>query len=90
MVLLYTSWDGSEDDEKVYKINKEALEKIDSEAKIRNVSSSYRYMNYAFTPQNPIDSYGSESKAHLQAVSAKYDPEGFFQIVGSGPFRISD
>jgi hypothetical protein len=53
------------------------------------VATDYRYLNYAFTHQDPIGSYGDESKARLQAVSSKYDPDGFFQHVVSGPFKLS-
>ncbi|RYP26836.1 hypothetical protein DL768_011554 [Monosporascus sp. mg162] len=88
VVLFYTSWDSPSDDEKVYEVNKEALETIDSEAQSKEVSTAYRYLNYTFTHQDPISSYGPESKAHLQAVSAKYDPEGFFQTAGVGPFKL--
>ncbi|KAF7879031.1 hypothetical protein EAF04_000231 [Stromatinia cepivora] len=33
--------------------------------------------------------YGDEMKSSLQAVSKKYDPEGFFQTVVPGGFKIS-
>ncbi|ROV87431.1 hypothetical protein VSDG_09840 [Cytospora chrysosperma] len=88
VVLFYTSWDNSSDDEEVFQINKKALEDIDNEAQSKGVSASYRYLNYAFPHQDPISSYGPESKAHLQAVSAKYDPDGFFQTAGAGPFKL--
>ncbi|KAI1370568.1 hypothetical protein F4677DRAFT_438049 [Hypoxylon crocopeplum] len=89
VVLFYTSWDSPNDDKLVYDVNKKALENIDNEAQSKNVSVPYRYLNYAFTHQDPFSSYGPESKAHLQAVSSKYDPEGFFQTVSAGPFKLS-
>ncbi|KAJ2986360.1 hypothetical protein NUW58_g5067 [Xylaria curta] len=88
VVLLYTSWDKSSDDERIYEVNKEALQIIEAKALETNVYSPYLYMNYAFSHQDPIASYGSESKATLQAVSAKYDPDGFFQTAGVGPWKI--
>ncbi|XXG98487.1 hypothetical protein Hte_004811 [Hypoxylon texense] len=88
VVMFYTSWDSPNDDKKVYDVNMKALEAIDDEARSQNVSASYRYLNYAFTHQDPIGSYGPESKAHLQAVSTKYDPEGFFQTAVAGPFKL--
>lgn len=89
VLLLYSSWDSASDDEKVYQVKKKALEDINNEAQSKNSSASYCYLNYAFPHQDPISSYGPESKAHLQAVSAKYDPEGFFQAAGAGPFKLS-
>lgn len=90
VVLFYTSWDNPSDDQKVYDIIEEALKNIDNKAQRRNKSAAfYRYLNYSFKYQDPISSYGPESKAHLQAVGEKYDPEGFFQIAGAGPFKLS-
>ncbi|KAK6950639.1 hypothetical protein Daesc_007163 [Daldinia eschscholtzii] len=83
------SWDNSKDDQTVFDVSKEALDVIDQEAQSKSVSASYRYLNYASTYQDPISSYGPDSNAHLQAVSEKYDPEGFFQTAGVGPFKLS-
>ncbi|OTB09989.1 hypothetical protein K445DRAFT_380509 [Daldinia sp. EC12] len=88
-ILFYSSWDNPKDDQTVFDVSKEALDVIDQEAQSKSVSASYRYLNYASTYQDPISSYGPESKAHLQAVSEKYDPEGFFQNAGVGPFKLS-
>ncbi|KAK8034303.1 FAD-binding protein [Apiospora rasikravindrae] len=89
VVMFYTSWDQPEDDEVVSSVSKEALERIDIEAQSRGVSAQYRYLNYALPHQDPLGSYGPENNARLQAVSAKYDPERFFQKAGVGPFKLS-
>lgn len=88
VMLFYTSWDSASDDERVYDVNKEALASIEDESRKKNVSATYRYLNYAFTQQDPFASYGSEAKAELLRVSAKYNPDGFFQSAGAGPFKI--
>lgn len=49
----------------------------------------WRYLNYVDPSQeDPILSYGSENVAFLRKVSAKYDPEGFFQKRQKGGFRL--
>ncbi|KAF2874702.1 hypothetical protein BDV95DRAFT_656231 [Massariosphaeria phaeospora] len=88
VVLFYTSWDNASDDETVYKVNKEALRAIEEEARGKDVDARYRYLKYAFPGQDAIGSYGEERKAHLQAVSAKYDPDRFWQVAGAGPFKL--
>ncbi|KAI0006958.1 FAD-binding domain-containing protein [Xylariaceae sp. FL0662B] len=88
VVLFYTSWDSPSDDEIVYSVNKEALQAIDNEAQRKRVSASYLYFSYTSTHQDPIGSYGAESKKRLQAVSAKYDPDGFFQTAVAKPFKL--
>ncbi|KAI0114416.1 hypothetical protein GGR51DRAFT_443933 [Nemania sp. FL0031] len=90
VILLYSSWDKSSDDETIYEVNKHALHAIEAKARENNASSPFLYMNYAFPRyQDAIASYGPESKAQLQAVSKKYDPEGFFQKAGVGPWKFS-
>ena len=88
VILLYTSWDNASDDQGVYDVNKGALVLIEEEALKKGSSSRYRYMNYTFTHQDPIDSYGEKSKESLRLASEKYDPDGFFQTAGAGPFKI--
>ncbi|KAL7911482.1 hypothetical protein GGI35DRAFT_477200 [Trichoderma velutinum] len=46
------------------------------------------YLNYADKSQDPISSYGSASKAKLQAVSKKYDPKGLFQTANPGGYKL--
>lgn len=89
VVMFYTSWDKADDDERVFRASKEALERVDTEARRRAVFARYRYLNYAFPRQDAIGSYGRESIAQLRAVSAKYDPTGFFQKAGVGPFKLT-
>ncbi|KAI1172233.1 hypothetical protein F4777DRAFT_601799 [Nemania sp. FL0916] len=89
VILLYSSWDRSNDDKTIYEVNKDALQAIEAKARERNSLSPYLYMNYAFPPnQDAIASYGPEVTAQLQAASKKYDPEGFFQKAGVGPWKL--
>jgi hypothetical protein len=48
----------------------------------------YQYLNYADSSQDPIGSYGPESKARLQAVSKRYDPDALFQRAVPGGFKL--
>ncbi|KAJ3497011.1 hypothetical protein NLG97_g2229 [Lecanicillium saksenae] len=48
----------------------------------------FTYLNYADKSQDPIGSYGLESKARLQRVSRKYDPHGVFQNQMPGGFKL--
>lgn len=61
---------------------------IEAEAGRTGVGVPYRFMNYADVKQDPVASYGEESRRHLRAVSKKVDPEGFFQKAVGG-FKLS-
>jgi hypothetical protein len=89
LFLLYTSWSNDEDDENVVELNKKVLHEIKKGAEDIGHLVPYTYMNYAFPGQDPISSYGPEIKGELQAVSNKYDPNGFFQNTVRGGFKLS-
>jgi hypothetical protein len=78
MILFYNSWDEANNTNTVYEVNQGALKRIEIEAERRHVAALYRFYNYSFTHQDPIGSYGEESKKRLQVVSVRYDPEVLF------------
>lgn len=54
-----------------------------------NATSPWVYLNYADPSQNPFKSYGEENVKFMKEVSAKYDPEGFFQKKIASGFTLS-
>ncbi|KAJ5050759.1 uncharacterized protein L3040_002630 [Drepanopeziza brunnea f. sp. 'multigermtubi'] len=66
----------------------EATAEIEAYAKATGQDTPFRYLNYANPSQDPIGSYGAENVAFLREVSAKYDPEGFFQKKVTGGFKL--
>ena len=46
------------------------------------------YSNYALPSQDPIASYGEESRKFLRIVSNKYDPHQVFQRLVPGGFKL--
>ncbi|KAI1413521.1 FAD-binding domain-containing protein [Hypoxylon sp. FL1857] len=87
-VLLLSYWQNVGDDSKILEMMGNALEKIKAEAASREQLVSYVYMNYASVNQDPVGSYGEDSKRHLTEVSKKYDPEGLFQKGCPGGFKL--
>jgi len=90
LCLLSVTWDQAEDDAMINSVTKTLIEEIDRATKAAGLFHRFKYLNYAAPFQDPIGSYGPASKAQLQAVSKKYDPEGFFQAVVPGGFKLSD
>ncbi|KAJ8069919.1 hypothetical protein OCU04_000327 [Sclerotinia nivalis] len=68
---------------------KRFIEKVDDSSKNAGLFNRYKYINYSAGYQDPISGYGDEMKSSLQAVRKKYDPEGVFQTVVPGGFKIS-
>ncbi|XXG99430.1 hypothetical protein Hte_005769 [Hypoxylon texense] len=87
-LLLLSYWKNKSDDDAVITFMKEALEKMKQDAASREQLVPFVYMNYAWTHQDPINSYGVENKKRLQKASKKYDPEGLFQKACPGGFKL--
>jgi hypothetical protein len=50
--------------------------------------SPYKYLNYAASFQDPISGYGDKTVKELKATAKKYDPQGFFQNVVKGGYKL--
>ena len=88
LCLLSVTWTRAQDDATVNSVTQALIEKIDESTKAAGLFNKFKYLSYAASFQDPISSYGSERKAQLQAVSKKYDPEGFFQAGVPGGFKL--
>ncbi|KAK0625504.1 hypothetical protein B0T17DRAFT_600017 [Bombardia bombarda] len=58
-------------------------------ATIEDGNLEWVYLNYSDRSQNPLGSYGLENVGRLAKIAAKYDPEGVFQKLCPGGFKIS-
>jgi hypothetical protein len=48
----------------------------------------WTYLNYADKSQSPLASYGPENVRKIRDAASKYDPEGLFQTLCPGGFKI--
>jgi len=48
----------------------------------------FQYLNYAHPDQHPLESYGADNLQHLEEASRKFDPEGVFQKLVPGGFKL--
>lgn len=62
---------------------------LDEFAKSVGADNPWKYLDYAYETQDPLASYGEENLQKLRDVSKKYDPEGVFQIMVPGGFKVS-
>lgn len=51
--------------------------------------SDWLYLNYAHASQNVLEGYGPDNVRKIREAAAKYDPEGVFQKLCPGGFKIS-
>ena len=88
LCLLSVTWTQASDDATINKVTQQLVQDIDKATKAAGVYHPFKYLNYAAPFQDVISSYGAASKAQLQAVSKKYDPQGFFQTSIPGGFKL--
>ena len=88
LCLISATWDTPTDDAQITSVAKSLDAQIVDAAKTEGLFDQWVYLNYADGSQDPIGSYGAESKARLQAVSKKYDREQVFQRNVPGGFKL--
>jgi hypothetical protein len=76
------------DDTKVITAVTRLLSQIEALAEQRGLGERYKFLNYAYKSENPIESYGPENVKFLQATSKRFDPSGFFQTKVPGGFKL--
>ncbi|KPI37037.1 Bifunctional solanapyrone synthase [Cyphellophora attinorum] len=90
LVHLSPWWELAEDDGRMYAMISRLLERVKAEAKKRGPDSDYLYMNYAGLYQDVIRGYGRENQRKLVQIAKKYDPQGVFQKLQPGYFKLED
>ncbi|KAF5616936.1 FAD binding domain protein [Fusarium sp. NRRL 25303] len=88
-VNLLAMWEKSEDDKHVYQVQQRMENRINAAAEKRGLGSVFKYTNYASQFQDPFAGYGSDNRKKLLKVAEKYDPEGVFQTLVEGGFKLA-
>ena len=88
LVIPSAMWTNAADDEIVYTAYSNWLARSTLRAKELGLYHRYIYMNYASQFQDPIWGYGDKNAARLKEVAKKYDPDGVFQRLQPGYFKL--
>ena len=83
------AWKNSKDDALFDGIGQSTIDQLSKYAKSINKDFGYIYLDYAYKTQDPIGSYGADNVRFLKTVAKKYDPEGVFQTLVPGGFKLS-
>lgn len=81
-------WLNAIDDDLVMSVYANIVARSNEAARVRGLQHAYLYMNYASQFQDPITGYGRMERERLRAVARKYDPDGVFQTLNPGHFKI--
>ncbi|KAF6833768.1 6-hydroxy-d-nicotine oxidase [Colletotrichum musicola] len=86
---IIVMWAKAEDDKVVYATQQRIEDRVNAAAKERGLYNEFKYTNYASQFQDPFTSYGPKNKARLLEVAKAYDPDGVFQKLVSGGFKLT-
>jgi hypothetical protein len=81
-------WDDAKSDKIVYAAAKKTTDLIEKESKKKGLYLNFIFMNDAFKDQNVFASYGSKNFEKMKKIAMKYDPEGVFQKLWQGGFKL--
>jgi hypothetical protein len=84
------TWDKPSDDAVFTKAAKDTMAEILAAGEELGVNNPYIYLNYANKDQDVLSGYGDANKAYMAEISAKYDPNGVFQKLVPGGWKIAN
>lgn len=87
--MCYCGWKGAEKDAIFEDAQRELISEIKAFSKIKGKDHPYIYLPYAYNDQKPLESYPLPNIERIRAMAQKYDPEGVFQTMVPGGFKIS-
>lgn len=87
--MVDLSWQDPRDDGLFKQISDSTITEINNYAKSINKDNEYIYLDYAGKDQDPLHSYGSNNLSKLRKVAEQYDPNGVFQKLVPGGFKLA-
>lgn len=86
---LYLRWSKTSDDQFMMQFATSVLAAVDQQAKAQNISYPFLFLNDAAAGQDIFASYGKgKSLPRLRRIRGKYDPDGVFQNLQPGGFKV--
>jgi hypothetical protein len=85
----YLAWNGASQDKFFQSQGDWLISELSKYAKSIGKSNPFIYLDYAYKTQKPLESYGAKNVAKIRAAAKKYDPNGVFQTMVPGGFKIS-
>lgn len=88
VLLVPFLWHNKVDDDVIYQVSKNIIDRSVKVAKEMGLHHPFIYQNYAAKHQDVFAGYGEENRQRLREIRAKYDPNGVFQRLTPGYFKV--
>lgn len=89
LALVSIRWSDPADDARIQAFSLRVQQRAVQAAKAMGKNTDYIYMNYGNGAQDVVAGYGAQNKARLEQISKKYDPEGVFEKLQPGYFKLN-
>lgn len=90
LFLLFVQWDDEADDAAIQGASSKLINQVRKMTVERRKDNDWVYLNYANADQDPLGSYGAKNVEKMKRASKKYDPDGVFQKLVPGGFKLAD
>ncbi|KAI9714221.1 MAG: hypothetical protein M1812_006442 [Candelaria pacifica] len=90
LFILEIAWSRPEDDASITNAANALLAEITAYTEIVEKDNDFIYLNYALDSQRPFEGYGSANIGKMRSVSKNYDPDGVWQKLVKGGFKLPD
>jgi hypothetical protein len=89
VVNIVVSWSNAADDTRVLAAARNITNRANATAYAQGLGNRFIYQNYAAFEQPVFEGYGEDNLEKLRRVSRKYDPNGVWQKLQPGYFKIN-
>lgn len=90
LFLFFVQWTDAADDQALQNAASTYMEKVTELTQRQGKSNEWIYLNYALQNQDPLGSYGKANLDKITAAAKKYDPNGVFQKLVPGGYKIAN
>ncbi len=90
LFLFFVQWAEAADDEALQSAASSFVEQVTQLTRRKGKSNEWIYLNYALQNQDPLGSYGAKNLQKMKAAAKKYDPDGVFQKLVPGGFKVAN
>ena len=89
LFLLFVQWSNEADDKALQGAADSLIEQVTQLTRKAGKANDWIYLNYALQDQDVLGGYGAENLAKIKNAAKKYDPDGDFQKLVPGGYKIA-
>jgi hypothetical protein len=88
VINIVVSWSNEADDERIMAAARKMTDRANATAYAQGLGNRFIYQNYAALEQDVFAGYGEVNAERLRVVSERYDPNGVWQKLQPGYFKL--